>query len=90
MSTFRGLLEALHPRNGNGFRNQVEETNPSTGAEITNLPLLQLLQKQREQLRQQKEHLQRLMQAKEKKNEDDNSYMFEVPESQSTRLRWHP
>ena len=46
MSHFRERLEALHPRNGNGSRSQVEETNPPIGAELTNLLLLELLQKQ--------------------------------------------
>ena len=56
MSTFRERLEALHPRNGNESRNQVDETNPPTGVELTNLLLLELLQKQGEQLQHQNEH----------------------------------
>jgi len=50
MSTFRKWLDALRPKNGNGFRNEVEETNPPTRADLTNLLLLELLQKQGEQL----------------------------------------
>jgi len=43
MSHFKERLEALHPRNWNGSRSQVEETNPHTGAELTNLLLFELL-----------------------------------------------
>jgi len=50
MSSFMDWLEGLHPRNGNGSRSQVDETNPSIGVEPTNLLLLELLQKQGEQL----------------------------------------
>ena len=50
MAAFRERLEALRPRNGNGSRSQIDETNPPTGAELTNLLLLELLQKQGEQL----------------------------------------
>jgi len=51
MISFRERLEALRPRNGNGSHSQVDETNPPTGAELTNLLLLEMLPKQREQLR---------------------------------------
>jgi len=54
----------------------VDETNLPTGAELTNLLLLEMLQKQGEQLRLQHEQLQRLMHAREKRVEEDNSYMF--------------
>jgi len=50
-------LEALRPKNGNGARSQVDETNPRIGAELTSLLLLKLLQKQGEQLQCQNEHL---------------------------------
>ena len=45
MSDFRERLEALHLMNGNRSRSQVEETNPPTGIELTNLLLLELVQK---------------------------------------------
>ena len=48
MSRYREQLEALCPRNENGPRSQVDETNPPTGAELTNFLLLELLQKQGE------------------------------------------
>jgi len=76
MSSFREWLEALCPRNGNVSLNQVVEIKPPTGAELTNLLLLELLQKQGEQLQHQKQHLQKLMDIKERKIEEDNSYMF--------------
>ena len=57
MSTFREWLEALQPSNGNTSRGQVEETNPPTRVELTNLLLLELLQKQGKQLQRQNEHL---------------------------------
>ena len=71
---FSEWLEALRPRNGNGSR-QVEETNPPTTAELTDILLLGLLQKQGEQLHRQNEYLQKLMEVKERKVEEDNSYM---------------
>jgi len=37
MSVFRERLEALHPRNRNDSHSQVEETNPPTGEDLTNL-----------------------------------------------------
>ena len=46
------------------------------GAELTNLLLLEMLQKQSEQLRLQNEQIQRLMEVKEKRAEEDNSYIF--------------
>jgi len=45
MSTFREWLEALRLKNGNGSRSHVEETNPPTRTALTNLLLLELLQK---------------------------------------------
>ena len=54
----------------------MEKTKPPTGADLTNLLLLKLLQKQGEQLQRQNEHLQKLVEAKEKKIEEDNSYKF--------------
>jgi len=72
MSAFRERLEALRLKNENDSRNQVEETNPSTGTDLTNL----LLQKHGEQLRLQNEQLQKLMEVKEKGVKEDNSYMF--------------
>ena len=50
ISHFRERLEDLRPRNGNGPRSQVDEINLPTGVELTNLLLLELLQKQGEQL----------------------------------------
>jgi len=51
MSTLKERLEALCPRNGNGSHSQIDETNPLTDAELTNLLLLlEMLQKQGEQL----------------------------------------
>ena len=61
MFHFREQLEALHPRDGNGSRSQVDETSPSAGAELTNLLLLELLQKQGEQLQRLNKHMQKLM-----------------------------
>ena len=54
----------------------MEEINPPIGADLTNLLLLELLQKQGEQLRLQSEQLQKLMEVKEKRVGEDNSYMF--------------
>ena len=76
MSTFRERLEALHPWNGNGPFSQVDETNPPTGAELTKLLLLEMLQKQGEQLRLQNEQSQRLMEVREKGVQEDNFYML--------------
>ena len=45
MSALREQLEALRPRNGNGSRSQIDETNPPMGAELTNLLPLEMLQK---------------------------------------------
>jgi len=50
MSSFKERLKALRPSNGNGSHSQVDETNPPTGEEPTNFLLLELLQKQGEQL----------------------------------------
>jgi len=46
--------------------------------ELTNLALLELLQKQREQLQQQNEHLQEMLQAKEKKTGGQFPYVQEA------------
>jgi len=54
----------------------VEEINPPTRAELTNRPLLELLQQQNEHLQQQNEHLQKLMEVKERKVEEDSSNKF--------------
>jgi len=78
MSALQERLEALHPQNGNGSRSQVNETNSLAGADLTNLLLLELLQKQGEQLRLQNEQLQKLMEVREMKVEEDNSYMFKI------------
>jgi len=50
MTALRERLGALCPQNKNGSRSQIDETNPSAGAELTNLLLLEMLQKQGEQL----------------------------------------
>ena len=50
MSAIREQLEALRPRNENGSHSQIGEANPPTRAELTNLLLLEMLQKQGEQL----------------------------------------
>ena len=55
MVALREQLEALRPRNGNGSRSQIDETNSPMGNELTNLLLLEMLQKQGEQLRLQNE-----------------------------------
>jgi len=52
----RERMEALRPRNGNGACSQIDKTNRPTGAELTNL-LLEMLQKQGEQLRIQNEQI---------------------------------
>ena len=51
MPSFRERLETLCPWNGNGSCNQVDETNLPAGVDLTNLLLLELLQKQGEQKR---------------------------------------
>jgi len=56
--------------------NQIDETNSYTGAEVTNLLQLEMLQKVGEQLRLQNEQIQRLIEVKEKRADKDNSYMF--------------
>ena len=76
MAAFRERLETLRPRNGNGSCSHIGQTNPPSGAELTNLLLLEMLQKQGEQLRLQNEQIQRFMDVKEKKVEEDNLYMF--------------
>ena len=76
MSSLREWLEALRPKNGNRSCCQVDETNPHAGAELTNLLLLELLQKQREQSWLQNEQLQKLIEVQEKRVEANNSYMF--------------
>jgi len=75
-TAFKEWLETLPPWNANGSRSHISETNPPSGVELTNLLLLEMLQKQGEQLRPQKEQIQRLMDVKEKRAEEDNSYMF--------------
>jgi len=60
MTGLRERLEALRPRNGKGSHSQVDEIKPPTGAELINLLLLEMLQKQREQLQLQNEQLQKL------------------------------
>ena len=45
MTAFREWLETLHPQNGNGSHSHIGETNPPSGAELTNLLLLEMLQK---------------------------------------------
>jgi len=50
MSALCERLEALCLRNGNGSCSQVDETNSPIEADLTNLLLLELLQKQGEQL----------------------------------------
>ena len=57
MSYFKEWLEALCPRTRNGPRSQVDETNQPTGIELTNLLLLELLQKHGELLQRQNKHL---------------------------------
>jgi len=76
MSSFKKRLEALRPRHANGPHSQVDETSPPVRADLTNLLLLEPLQNQEEQLRLQNEQLQKLMEVREKKVEEDNSYMF--------------
>jgi len=49
MTSLRVRLEALRPKNENEFYSQVDKTDPPTGADLTNLILLELLQKQGEQ-----------------------------------------
>ena len=44
----RERLEVLCPRNGNGSRSQIDETNLPMGTELTNLLLLEMPQKQGE------------------------------------------
>ena len=55
---------------------RLANTNPPTDAKLINLLLLEMLQKQGEQLRLQNEQIQRLMEVREKRVEEDNSYMF--------------
>jgi len=69
MSSLRERLEALCPRNGNGSRSHMGGTNPLARAELTNQLLLELLQKQREQLQLQNEQLQKLIEVREKRVE---------------------
>jgi len=76
MSSLREWLEALRPSNGNRSRSQEDKTNPPTGADLTNLLLLELLQKQGEQLWLQNEQLQKLMEVREKRAKEHSSYMF--------------
>ena len=76
MSSVTEWLEALRLRNGNGSHNLMDETNPPTEANLTNLLLLELLQTQGEQLRLQNEQLQKLMEVWEKRVEEDNPYIF--------------
>ena len=76
MSSFREWLEALCPQKGNGSHSFVDETNPPAGSDLTNLLLLDLLQKPGKQLRLQNEQLQKLIEAREKTVEEDNSYLF--------------
>ena len=46
MASLRERPEALRPTNGNGHPSHVDETNPPTATDLTNLVLLELLQKQ--------------------------------------------
>ena len=55
MAALRERLEALRPQNGNGSHSQIDETNLPTGTKLTNLLLLEMLQKQGEQLQLQNE-----------------------------------
>ena len=57
ISSLKERLEALRPRNGNGSCSQVDESNSAAGVDLTSLLLLELLQKQGEQLRLPNEQL---------------------------------
>ena len=61
----------------------MDETNPPIRADLFNLLLLELPQKQGEQLQRQNKHLQKLLEAKEKKIEEDNSYVIKRFASQN-------
>jgi len=43
MTAFREQLETLRCQNGNGSRSHIGETNSPSGAELTNLLLLEML-----------------------------------------------
>ena len=55
MTAFREQLETLRCQNGNGSRSHIGKINSLSGAELTNLLLLEMLSKQGEQLRLQNE-----------------------------------
>ena len=57
MAAFQERLEGLRLRGGNGNHSQVGETEPSTGTDLTNRLLVELLQQQGEQLQLQNENL---------------------------------
>ena len=69
MANLRKFLKPLHPRNGGASTSVVGENPAPTGADLTNLLLIELLEKRVEQLH-------KLRQKKETKDEDDSSSLF--------------
>jgi len=78
MTSIWETVEAMRPGNGRGNTSHEGETHPLTAADLTNLLLLELLQKQNEQIQRQSKHLQLLAKAREKGRIKDNSHMFKT------------
>ena len=69
MADLRKHLEALRPGNGGASTSAVGKNPTPTRADLTNLLLIELLEKQGDQLR-------KLSERNENKDEDDNSSLF--------------
>jgi len=76
MASFQERLEAIRSESERGNTGQEGETYPLVVEDLTNLLLLELVKKQNEQIECQSEHLQRMIEAREKGPMEDNSYMF--------------
>ena len=76
MASIREKLEAMRPGNTRGTTSREEETHSLVGRDVTNMLLLELLQKQNNQIQDQREQLLRMIEASEKAPLEDNPFMF--------------
>jgi len=78
MASLRERLEAMSPGNGRGTTSQEVKVHSLIGGDVTNLLLLELIQKQNKQIQCQSKQLQKMMETREKASLEDNSYMFKT------------
>jgi len=76
MASLPRRLEAIHPANGRGTTSREGDIHSPVGGDVTNLLLLDRIQKQNEQIQCQNEQLQKMMEARGKALLEDNSHMF--------------